>query len=336
MGGSGRYFDRDVAPRRQTRRRTHSAQAERMMSASQMNAACDPKNRRLSCAAETAITLAFDVTGSMGTLPKVFCDKVAMLAGPYGLIGFLKDVHVSLAAIGDAIGDEAPIQICDYVPIKRLDPWLKRIWLEGKGGGNGAESYELLAWFYAHRVDLTKAKNKLLIITGDEDFRDDLPQGDLRSIFGGKLRNSQAKGVFSRLLELYNGNVFLIHRKFHYGDEQIVEHWESVLGQGHVLRLGTDKAVGDVALGIAALTLGGWSLDRYCESMKERKNLDTKKAEPQSPARIKEVRQTLEPLAQLLERTRPKRRRPARQAPTKKKAGGKKKTGRKAPRPLDD
>ena len=30
------------------------------------------------------------------------------------------------------------------------------MWLEGGGGGNGIESYELAAYFYARRVELSR------------------------------------------------------------------------------------------------------------------------------------------------------------------------------------
>jgi hypothetical protein len=189
--------------------------------------------------------------------------------------------------------------------VKKLDTWLKRLWLEGGGGNTIEESYEMMAWFYAYRCDLTKAKRKILIITGDEDLYKKLPAKRLKELFGGRGvgETMRTETVFRDLLDRFDGHVYLIHRD--YGgagsgdDTRIVRSWRRLLGKDRVLRLGTDKAVGDVMLGIISLTLGGQTLEHYCEAMKERKNLDSGKPEPQSPERIAEVRKTLKPLTNL-------------------------------------
>lgn len=61
---------------------------------------------------------------------------------------YLSDPALSFCAIGDSTCDQAPLQISDFGQGKEIDEKVSKIWLEGGGGGNEHESYELAAFFY--------------------------------------------------------------------------------------------------------------------------------------------------------------------------------------------
>ena len=201
---------------------------------------------------------------------------------------------MSLAAVGDILSDQGPIQIGEFSPVRKLDDWLQRIWLEGNGGGQAKESYEFTAYYYARRCDLTNAKTPFFLITGDEGFRETLYANDLVRHFGGQHENVQATQVFAELDKKFNGNVFLIRRQYSGKEnDEIQGQWERLLGKERVVPLKSDQAIADITLGVFALMTGARTLEEYLDDLK------TKRAIPQTDERIEEVRQSLGMLAEL-------------------------------------
>ena len=289
MGGGGTYYDRDVTDRSRRTSRGFSDVAETKMSRSRVDAAVLPRGRKLTCTTKSPVVYAFDVTGSMGDLPKIIYDKMPMMAGQLIEKGYLEDTMISLSAVGDVLSDQAPLQVCDFSVVKNLDEWLQRIWLEGNGGGQARESYEFIAYFYAKMCDIPNAETPIFLFTGDEGFRENLPAGTLKTHFGQGHESTHAFSVFEELKKKFKGNVFLIHRRYGGGrDQQIVEQWESVLGKEKVIKLGSDLAIADVTLGVFAIVTGKRTLEEYLQDMKVR---------GQTEERIAEVRESLKTLA---------------------------------------
>jgi hypothetical protein len=177
MGGG--YYDRDVgmtsseeAPAEATAR-GYTAQAETAMAQVGPHVDLMPAGRFLACASKSPLVVAMDVTRSRGNDSKIVYDKMPMLYGQIMMQGYLDDPAISFAAIGDAAnGDRAPLQVCDFASGTDLDAWLTKIWLEEGGGGTGRESYELAAFFYARRTELTGLGDGkgIFFFTGDEGF----------------------------------------------------------------------------------------------------------------------------------------------------------------------
>ena len=301
MGGGGGYYDRDVTDRSRRMASGFSDIAEQKMSRARVDRAVLPFNRKLTCAAINPVVYAFDVTGSMGKLPKIIYDKMPMVAGQVVEQGYLEDPKISLSAVGDVLSDQAPLQVCDFTAIRNLDEWLQRIWLEGNGGGQAQESYELIAYFYARMCEIPNAQTPIFLFTGDEGFRFSLPAATIREYFGAEGESTNAKVIFEELKNKFKGNVFLIHRRYkEVQDRGIVEQWENMLGKEKVIKLGSDLAIADVTLGLIAIISGKRALEEYLQDMRTRKNLATGELEPQSEERIAEVRESLAPLASVI------------------------------------
>ncbi len=289
MGGGGSHYDRDVTDRSLRTSRGTSSVAEEKMSRRKVDAAVLPQGRTLVCRSRSPVVYAFDVTGSMGDLPKIIYDKAPMMAGQLTEQGYLEEPTISLAAVGDILSDQAPLQVCDFSAVRNLDEWLQRIWLEGNGGGQAKESYELIAYFYARMCDIPDAVTPIFLFTGDEGFREQLLATDLKEHFGGGHENVKADIVFNELKKKFQGNVFLIHRRYHDSeDQQIVRQWERVLGKEQVIKLKSDLAIADVTLGVFAIVTGKRTLEQYLQDMKTREQTDE---------RIAEVRESLKTLA---------------------------------------
>nr|BFE69318.1 hypothetical protein GCM10020092_026190 [Actinoplanes digitatis] len=102
----------------------------------------------------TPIAVLFDVTGSMGTVPRVLQTKLPQLLGLLTRKGYATDPHILFGAIGDATCDRVPLQIGQFESDNRMDEDLARIVLEGGGGGQRRESYELAMYFMARHTSL--------------------------------------------------------------------------------------------------------------------------------------------------------------------------------------
>ncbi|MGC4115615.1 MAG: hypothetical protein QM765_13630 [Myxococcales bacterium] len=294
MGGGGSYYDRDTTDGYDRGSAGTSALADEKMGRRAADPGLLPKDRKLECKAKSPVVYAFDVTGSMGNLPKIIFDKMPLIAGQIMECGYLDDPQVSLAAVGDIVSDVGPIQIADFSVIRKLDDWLERIWLEGNGGGQAKESYEFTMYYYARCADLGEPELPFFLITGDEGFRETLYKGDLERHFGGKHETVEAEQVVAELKKKFKDNVFLVRRKYAGAEnEKIQVQWEKLLGKDYVIPLFSDQAIADVTLGVFALAGGTRTLDEYLNDLK------TKRAVPQTDERCAEVRKSLERYAAL-------------------------------------
>src|SRR3990172_5928177 len=137
-GGGGDFYDRENTSRRDVDDRLgYSTYADRAFRKPSRKIApeLNPKNRLLSCPSKGALVLALDVTRSVGRLPKVFFDKMPMIAGQLVMQKYLgEDLSVSLAAVGDIYSDSAPLQIADFAKVRNLDERLTKMWIEYRGG----------------------------------------------------------------------------------------------------------------------------------------------------------------------------------------------------------
>lgn len=133
------------------------------------------------------VLIGLDVTGSMDIIPK------SLLEGKLGsLMLDLKktfgkpneNLQLSFAGIGDAKSDEAPLQVTHFESDNRFAQQLQKIWLEGHGGANGAESYNLLWWYAANKTHLNYVKQDgrkgILITIGDDNVHPGLTAGEIQ------------------------------------------------------------------------------------------------------------------------------------------------------------
>ncbi len=305
MGGGGSYYDRDVSA---TSRRTSAGYtdvAQEALSRKSVDPDLLPFNRVISCENEDPQVYDFDHTGSMGNAPKVIYDKWPGIVGQIVARKYLRDPRMSIAATGDITSDRAPLQMADFVALRNLDKWFKRIYLEGNGGGGATESYVFTAYYYAY---ICKLRNKLRVpiylITGDEAFEENLEGEDLKEHFGGQRETTTAKQVFGDLKSKFKDNVFLIRRRYGgerngWNDTTITKQWEKALGKDHIVHLPSDDlAIGDITLGVYAVVSGARTVEQYLEDMRTRPlNLaQNVKFEPQSEERIKDVEKALSSL----------------------------------------
>src|ERR1700677_2612750 len=88
------------------------------------------------------IVLGLDVTGSMGSVPNFLVKEGLPKIMDKIFQGGEKDPQVLFVAVGDHECDRSPLQVGQFESNDELlDKWLKDVYLENGGGGNGGESY---------------------------------------------------------------------------------------------------------------------------------------------------------------------------------------------------
>ncbi|MGH3226479.1 MAG: hypothetical protein ACRDPY_48690, partial [Streptosporangiaceae bacterium] len=139
-----------------------------------------------------AIAVLFDVTGSMRDVPRELQAKLPQLLGLLLRKGYVAHPQIMFGAIGDATCDRAPLQVGQFESDNRMDDDLGHILLEGGGGGQKTESYELAMYFMARHTALDcyqkRGRRGYLFIIGDEMAYPRVKAGEVRGVIGDGLQ----------------------------------------------------------------------------------------------------------------------------------------------------
>jgi hypothetical protein len=184
-----------------------------------------------------AIILALDVTGSMGSIPhNLIANGLPTIMDGIIKDGGIKDPQVLFLGIGDHECDTFPLQTGQFESSdKLLEKWLKDLYLEGGGGGNGGESY-LLAWYFASKhtsIDCFEKRSQkgFLFTIGDEPVLKSIPKETIKGIMGGQEYSKlSANELLEEARKTYN--VYHIHVKSTASGsrEYVAQGWKELMG----------------------------------------------------------------------------------------------------------
>ncbi|MEH0820668.1 hypothetical protein [Micromonospora sp. CPCC 205714] len=211
----------------------------------------------------TPIAVLFDVTGSMGHVPRVLQTKLPQLLGLLLRQGYARDPQIMFGAIGDATCDRVPLQVGQFESDNRMDDDLGRIVLEGGGGGQMMESYELALYFMARHTATDswdkRGRRGYLFIIGDELAYPRVKAREVARLIGDDLREDvglrQIVDEVTRRWDTY----YLLPAGSHYsGNATVLDHWRGLLGQQAVELDDLDAVCETIALTIG---LGEQAID---------------------------------------------------------------------------
>lgn len=272
--GAGRWSSDDYTSYTRSTGYTTKSTAE-VFSNRNLHASLDPSKivLRESCDSEqnpnsTPIIFALDVTGSMGQ----YADQIARTELPLLIGGVyertpVSDPHVMFMGIGDVhYPDRAPLQVSQFeASAPLIVESLRSLWLEGGGGGNSFESYDLAWYFAAYKtaIDSFKKRGKkgILFTFGDEEPpRAKLDPQHLHRVFGAgdnPVPTSTA-ALLQEAEKQYKVFHVVIEEGSHCrrcGADQIVSAWREVMGV-NVIRLRNAAHLTNVVLGIIRIAEG--------------------------------------------------------------------------------
>ena len=226
-----------------------------------------------------AIGIVVDQTGSMQHIPEDLAKR-NLPTFMTTLIdeGTLADPQIMLSAIGDALSnggaEEAPLQVGQFESEGTLmDRDLTRIWLEGKGGNNEGESYDLAIYFFARHTSIDcfekRGRKGYLFITGDEPGFERVSAAAVRRVIGDDLdRDIPIADVIAECAKRYH--VFFLIPDLR-RRAQCEPWWREKLGD-NVICMESHEDTSLVAATLIGLTEGTYEdLDALDTSMKTRK-----------------------------------------------------------------
>jgi hypothetical protein len=203
-----------------------------------------------------AIAVLFDVTGSMGGVPRTLQKKLPKLLGLLKDSRYVADPQIMFGAIGDATCDRAPLQVGQFESDNRMDADLERILLEGGGGGQKTESYELAMYFMSRHTATDcfekRGKRGYLFIIGDEMPYPLVKPREVSGWIGDEIPQPIAiRNLVAHLTRRWDTYYILPEGAAHAGDGQVLGTWRGLLGQ-NVIELSDLDAVCETI----ALTVG--------------------------------------------------------------------------------
>lgn len=229
----------------------------------------------------TAIAIVLDVTGSNIAAATVVHAKLPELFGILQRKGYVEDPQILIAAIGDAFSDAVPLQIGQFESDNRIDAMVEAMYLEGNGGGQRSETYELGAYFLARHTYLEpfhkQGRKGYAIFIGDEMPYDMVHRNygrggygvdhTLESLIGDTLEaDISTEQIFEELKEQYEV-FFLFQKQGAYDEREILPSWKKLLGE-RALVLDDPTAVCEFVAGLLGLLEGGLDLEEIKEDLK--------------------------------------------------------------------
>jgi hypothetical protein len=187
-----------------------------------------------------AIAVLFDVTGSMRWVPQTLQTKLPELLGLLLRKGYVAHPQILFGAIGDATCDRAPLQIGQFESDNRMDDDLGRILLEGGGGGQKTESYELAMYFMARHTSVDchekRGKRGYLFLIGDEMPYPRVKAREVGAVIGDEISEDMpTETVLAELTRTYDVYFILPGGASHAGDRGVLGTWRRLLGQNVIL-----------------------------------------------------------------------------------------------------
>ncbi|TYK48079.1 hypothetical protein [Actinomadura decatromicini] len=220
-----------------------------------------------------AIGVLFDVTGSMRTVPRTLQAKLPDLLGLLLRKGYVEHPHILFGAVGDATCDRAPLQVGQFEADNRMDDDLGKILLEGGGGGQMRESYELAMYFMARHTSVDcfekRGRRGYLFMIGDELAYPKVSRREVARVIGDELAEDvPVEEIVRELQRKYEVYFIIPEGAYHSGSRELRDFWQGLLGQ-NVLYLDDLDAVCETIALTVGLAEDAIDLDEGLEHLAE-------------------------------------------------------------------
>jgi hypothetical protein len=204
-----------------------------------------------------AIMIGLDVTGSMGAVVRGIHQDLPRLHELLLGHDYVPHPQICFAAVGDATCDQVPLQVGQFESDNRMDQNLQNLILEGGGGGQKTESYELMLYVAARHTSIDcwekRRRKGYLFLIGDEMAYDAVKRKEVERLIGaGPEKNVPLAKVIDQARERYHVYFVIPGGASNGADQEVLAFWNKHLGQGQVIRLESPEEASECI----ALTIG--------------------------------------------------------------------------------
>ncbi len=189
-----------------------------------------------------AIGVIFDETGSMGEIPVRLQAKLPALMALLIAKGYVAHPQILFGAIGDAnTGDDdpqeqAPLQVGQFESGLEMEDDMSLFYLEGNGGGQQRETYELAHYFFLHHTSIDCFEKRgvkgYLFTIGDEAPYATIKASNVKRLIGDVLEaDLKTADVFKALEERYHVFHIIAEQGLYPHNASIEKAWRDLLGE---------------------------------------------------------------------------------------------------------
>jgi hypothetical protein len=221
--------------------------------------------------ASRAVAVLCDVTGSMSEVPGIVQHHLCELFNLLVDRKYLVDPAVLIGGIGDATCDAAPLQVGQFESGNEIDDDLSRLYLEGGGGGQKTESYELGLYFLARKTAIDchekRGQKGYAFLIGDELPYERVKRKEVAMLFGDKLEaDIPIEQIVAEVQQKWNLYYILPNLTSYYNDPEILKRWRGLLGQ-NVLQLPDPEAISETIASTIGLAEGTADMTRVADDL---------------------------------------------------------------------
>ena len=204
-----------------------------------------------------AIVIALDVTGSMSAVVRGIHADLPRLHELLLGHGYIPHPQILFAAVGDATCDRVPLQVGQFESDNRMDQNLENMILEGGGGGQKTESYELMLYLAARHTAIDcwekRGRKGYLFMIGDELAYPAAKCDEIRRLIGTAPQNDvPLDKLIAEVEERYNVYFVIPGGASNGGDKEVLGFWRRHLGRERVITLDSPDDTSECI----ALTIG--------------------------------------------------------------------------------
>src|SRR5688500_4740010 len=155
---------------------------------------------------------------------------------------YIPHPQILFGAVGDATCDRVPLQVGQFESDNRMDQNLENMILEGGGGGQKTESYELMLYVAARHTGIDcwdkRGRRGYLFMIGDEMAYPFVSRNIVRNLIDDGLQaDVPLQQIIDEVRERYHLYYIIPGGAAHGADKDVLRFWTDRLGPNNVIQL---------------------------------------------------------------------------------------------------
>ena len=207
------------------------------------------------------LAILLDVTGSNINIANLVIGELHKVMKLIVDGGVVPDPQVLFGAIGDANSDNYPLQVGEFEADDKLaEANIGNIILEGNGGGQSCESYELGLYFLANQVDSDawekRGEKGIAFLIADENYYSKVKREQILDRFGFDPGEDLSTAEVARQAQ-EKWDIFILRPQGgYYEDTSIISSWKKIVPNERVIQVGDWTNIVPMIAGLVSTIVG--------------------------------------------------------------------------------